>query len=62
MELGISKGSFLEPLIFLIYIADIPETNTFSITLFAEDVAVLLINDSLQVASKNANSSKSTKK
>ena len=45
---GVSQGSMLEPLLFSIYINDLPKASNFETRLFADDAALLLTDFDLK--------------
>ena len=52
---GVPQRSTLEPLLFSIYINDLPKASKFETRLFADDTTLFLSNDNLKTLNKNVN-------
>ena len=55
IEYGVPKGSILGPLLFLIFINDLPEATNFFIRLFADDTFLCAQNDDLELLENEVN-------
>ena len=53
---GVTQGSILEPLLFLIYINDMPLVSNLRAKLFADDTILTLTNVCSKLLNKNVNS------
>ena len=52
---GVPQGSTSGPLLFSIYINDLPNASKFETRLFADDTALFLSNDDLKTLNKDVN-------
>ena len=55
MVCGVPQGSVLGPLLFILYINDIENSNNFECILFANDAALLLAADNIKLLQKKVN-------
>ena len=55
IEYGVPQGSILGPLLFLIFINDLPEATNFFIRLFADDTFLCAQNDNLELLENEVN-------
>ena len=55
IEYGVPQGSILGPLLFLIFINDLPEATNFFIRLFADDTFLCARNDNLELLENEVN-------
>ena len=55
IKCGVPKGSSLGPLLFILYINDLPLASEFSTTLFADDAYLILSHNNLLEPEKKVN-------
>ena len=48
MVCGVPHGSCLEPLLFSLYVNDIPSASNFDATLFADDICLMVADNNLK--------------
>jgi len=55
IKTGLPRGSTLGPLLFIVYINDLPQTSTFITRLFADDTILLMYSPNLKTILHNVN-------